>query len=356
MCHAFASEGHKVSLYVPAWEGGSHPLCDVFKFYGVSQNFDIQWLRVPGLGARLSPLRRLAQVVYSLYASWKARRQAPDLVYGRSFLACCTAALLGCTVFFESHVSIAANSWRGKLLSHLVKRGNIRKVVVISNALKEYYATKMGLPAANLIVAHDAADIPEFQENVANEPSDGRLQVGYVGHLYPGKGMEIISRLIPKCPWADFHIVGGKDHDIEKWRLRLNSYKNIYFHGFVMPGETERYRQRCDVLLAPYQQKVLPYGKKGTDLAPWMSPLKLFEYMASGKAILCSNLNVLQEVLDNQKTGIFCDSENIDEWADMLKKLRDDENFRIQLGENARSEFLSKYTWQARASSIVKAL
>ena len=356
MCQAFAEAGHRITLCVPRWSGTSQKQDEIFQYYGIKRNFEIVMLRTPGLSHwRIVPVR-LGQLLYSLRAVGFVKRRKPDLIYGRSFLACCLAALLNLPVVFESHVAIKSDSLRGKLLRYLLESKRMRRLVVISTALRNYYVEQMKVPDTYIVIAPDAADIPP---EIMDQPDNGKnasLDVGYIGHLYPGKGMELISQLVGKCPWARFHIVGGAENDIRLWEDRLKEYSNIKFYGFVNPSDTEQYRQRCDVLLAPYQKKVIPSRTNGTDLAPWMSPLKLFEYMASGKAILCSKLDVLEEILTDRETAVFCDPDNVDEWVANLDDLRRNAPYREQLGVNARSVFLSQYTWQARVQNIVNAL
>lgn len=183
----------------------------------------------------------------------------------------------------------------------------------------------------------------------------GGFHVGYIGHLYPGKGMETIAALAPLCPWATFHIVGGYSEDIEKWQVETKNLPNITFHGFQQQTALPGFLAAFDAVLAPYQRKV--YGHKGTsNLADWMSPLKLFEYMAAGKPILCSDLPVLREVLTDRRNGLLCTPEDIQAWQKALETLCDDFDLAQKLGRQAKQDFLEHYTWDARARSIIEIL
>jgi glycosyltransferase involved in cell wall biosynthesis len=113
-------------------------------------------------------------------------------------------------------------------------------------------------------------------------------------------------------------------------------------------------RLACDVLLAPYQRRVFTHG--GSDTSRWMSPLKVFEYMAAGKAIVCSDIPVLHEVLSHKETAWFCPPEDIDAWCAALTELRDDANLRLNLGQAARTTFLQHYTWRSRAAAVLNGL
>ena len=73
--------------------------------------------------------------------------------------------------------------------------------------------------------------------------------------------------------------------------------------------ETEKFRLKMDILLAPYQDRVTVAQSDNITTERWMSPLKLFEYMAAGKAIICSDIPVLREILENDMMETFCPDE-----------------------------------------------
>ena len=108
---------------------------------------------------------------------------------------------------------------------------------------------------------------------------------------------------------------------------------------------------RLDVMLAPYQRRVAIYGNSG-DTSRWMSPLKIFEYMAARKPMIASDMPVLREVLDDSN-AILVDPEDVDAWQNALTSLRDPER-REQLGTKAHQDFVAYYTWRARADRVLE--
>ena len=81
-------------------------------------------------------------------------------------------------------------------------------------------------------------------------------------------------------------------------------------------------------------------------------PLKIFEYMASGKAIVCSDLPVLREVLTHEVSALLCDPLKPEEWEKALKRLEADLGLRSTLGETAKRVHANLYTWKARVDRI----
>ena len=76
-----------------------------------------------------------------------------------------------------------------------------------------------------------------------------------------------------------------------------------------------------DLLLMPYQNKV-SIGVRGQDTSRWMSPMKMFEYMAAGQAIVASDLPVLREILVHKHNAILTKADDVIEWETAIKMLR----------------------------------
>ena len=132
-------------------------------------------------------------------------------------------------------------------------------------------------------------------------------------------------------------------------RRRLD---NVILTGFIPNADLPLYQAACDVLLMPYQKHVA--ASSGGDIAAYLSPMKLFEYLACGRAILSSDLPVLREVL-NPDNAVLLDPEDVEGWAAALRLLQNDAHLRAMLGEQARRD-AALYTWEARAGAILAGL
>lgn len=335
MCQAFAAAGAKVELFVPNRQG--EPTEDDFTFYDVQPNFTLT--KLPFYGEPTNTL-------YNITAARRAIRSGAELIYCRSLKAAIFCARHAPTVF-EAHVS-HANSWsKRQAIKALIRRKHFRRIVTISQALKDDFLTHFPLHDDQVIVAHDGAD--PLTSN-AHEAASEKLHVAYVGQLYPGKGMEIISQLAPLCPFAEFHIIGGREEDIALWKSRTMGTDNLHFHGYRPHAQALAALPEYNVLLAPYMPHVRVKG--GTDIGQWMSPLKLFEYMAAGRAILCSDLPVLREVMTHEQNCLLAPPDDIPAWHAALDKLQNGQ-LRETLGRQAQEAFLAQYTWQQRARNLL---
>lgn len=350
MAQALAKNGHEVVLMAPIptkiWDEAVRT--NIFALYDVERIFTFVQKRVF--------LSKIGVVLYGITAYRKARRDKMDFVFTRCLPTATIMALLKFPVIYERHADFGKgrilHKWMYKLLifckSHLA-------TIVVSQALKDYFLQAFKINDHQIIVAPDGSD-PLSQE-AALPPAggkSGRKSVGYVGHLYAGRGIEIIAYLAEKFPSCDFHVVGGHDHDVKAWKKSMSGVGNIFLHGHVSHAETKNFMMSFDILLAPYQRKVQVHG--GGDTAQWMSPLKVFEYMASGKPFICSDIPVLREVLEDGTNCLLCPPEDRKSWEDALRRLVDDNMFAKSLGERARAIFLQKYTWSIRARNILQSI
>jgi glycosyltransferase involved in cell wall biosynthesis len=148
-----------------------------------------------------------------------------------------------------------------------------------------------------------------------------------------------------------FLLVGGEPADVSQVRNKIQQrgLTNVRLTGFVPNAKLPKYQAACNVLLMPYQQSVS--ASSGGDIAKYLSPMKLFEYMASARVILSSNLPVLQEVL-NEKNAMLLPPDHPTAWIEGITAIRNTPDRFNHLSNQAKSDVLS-YSWEARAQKIL---
>jgi len=348
MCQAFARLGHDVTLLAPDVRDGLEPdVSDVFAFYGVERCFELRklpWRSWKGRGW-----------LYGFEAGWLARSLGVDAAFGRSLHACAIAARLDVPTIWDAHMLTFLSRWDERwLFRWMIRAPGLRYISVNCTSLGNCILDQVPGMRGRIVVAHNGADTLVEDLEPAALGGGGRPQVGYVGHLYPGKGFEMIPPLAARLPEADFHVVGGEQRIVERLRADPSIPKNIRLHGFVPPADTERLCLAFDVALAPYQHDVRIAG--GGETAAWMSPLKVFGYMAAARPIICSDLPVLREVIEDGRNGLLVPPADPDAWAAALKRLLEDRHLRDRLATAAHADFLSHHTWRQRASRVIEGL
>lgn len=346
MCQGFSQNGHKVILFGNMPEGYSE---SIYSYYGVENCFRLanSFQKSIGIRALKSYIEKVSK------NTWGSR--LPDLFYGRDLQGLYKVMPFNKPIILEAHRPIKNNHLKN-IFTKLIVCKNFRYLVVISNSLRKYFLKHYPyLPSKKILVAHDGADLPNDIDSECAQLK-GRntgINVGYIGHLYSGKSMEIISHLALRLPEIDFHVVGGTDEDINYWKSKVLNIKNIIFYGYFPHGQLASYYKSFDIMLAPYQKKVFFLHEK-ENISPWMSPLKIFEYMSFSKTIIASDLPVLREVLNNNVNCILCSPTDIDSWAKAIKKLENNQELRSKLATTAYEMFVKKYTWKQRANKIIK--
>lgn len=346
MSEALVCAGYSVTLFAPDYNSDTEiSVPDVFDYYAVNGCFDIN---------KMYPVHHKGWTLcYGYFASRRAKKKLPDIVYTRSVPAAFFSCVKGMNVILECHAPLT--KFNEILFKILVRKIEFNKLVVITDALKIYYENRYPILSNKIIVAPDGADrVSEKDLASKNRNFGSRLQVGYSGHLYQGKGMELIYKLALQASWADFNILGGTLSDINYWAEKCKDIENIKFHGHVAHSAVRSYLVEYDVLLLPNQKKVLGRTSRNKDIGQWTSPLKAFEYMALRKPIIASDLDVLKEVFEDEFNALLCNPVDINEWVIALKRIRSDRDLCDKISNNAFQVFNDKYTWRSRVDRILE--
>ena len=104
----------------------------------------------------------------------------------------------------------------------------------------------------------------------------------------------------------------------------------------------------CDIGVAPYDTARL----RDLSLGFFWSPLKIFEYMASGLPTLTIPRPPLTEIVRDNQEGAFFEEANPDDLARALGALGDDRALRRRLGANARARVVERYSWAKHCEQI----
>lgn len=345
MSHAFSRVVDPFCMYAYSSSPRDHE--SLFQRYGTKP-----------FAMRLS--RRFKIPGYLHYYSRKVARQLrfakTDLAYSRFLLGSFLAQKSKIATVTELHSDLwnknkNQKSWFDSLVSSNLTLGFVTISDTLRQDLLEAYPQ---IDCSRVLVAHDAADLPDASRKpIANPLATwaGKPQVGYTGSLHQGKGANMLVKLANRSEFGDvqFHVVGGNQEQIESYR-RQTTQGNVVFHGHVDHANITNFIKAFDVCLLP-NEPVIKTGAKAQNISRYTSPLKLFEYMSCSKAIICSDLEVLREIL-NEENAVLVDALNEEAWAVSLQKLLADSRLRTALGTTAHRDFCEKHTWQQRAKTI----
>jgi glycosyltransferase involved in cell wall biosynthesis len=344
VCQAMVQLGHDIRVFAPRetkpaiWDKlASH--------YGLSTRFEVEWL--PSLPA----LKRYDFTVHSILA---ARKFKADIVYTWLLNPAVAALWLGWPVILEIHAEITGRL--GPWMMHRFGRSSTpKRMLVTTRRLKDAVETVAGLtfPEDAVQIAPNGVDLlqydslPDAAEARRHLGLQDKLTVGFTGHIYPGRGADLLFALAKRMPDVNFLWVGGTPDEVAYWREQIvgEGASNVTMTGFVENSRLPLYQAAADVLLMPYGRSVS--ASSGQDIAEVINPMKMFDYMAAGRAILSADLPVIHEVL-NEKNVVFCEPGNVNEWESTLRELLANEPRRKMLAAQARED-VAQYTWVSRA-------
>jgi glycosyltransferase involved in cell wall biosynthesis len=127
---------------------------------------------------------------------------------------------------------------------------------------------------------------------------------------------------------------------------------NVTLTGFIENSRLPMVQAAADILLMPYGSSIS--SSSGQDIAEVINPMKMFEYMAAGRAIISADLPVIREVLDESR-AVFCRPGQAADWKQAIEDLLADQKRRSLLAAEARRE-IEKFTWHARAQNALRGM
>lgn len=363
VCQAFADAGHEVTLSALTASPSSE---DPVAAYGLRGGFSVIRTDLNGFWrTRLS----VSLLLTGLALGWKTRELVrefrPDVVYSRLTVSELAFVPRSIPIVYEMH---SLGPLRGNILRRLgfrwlVRTGRFRRLIVTTNALAgllERAAPGVEVRLARLS-AEEPREIPDpeladFRETILKGGRFGH-HVGYTGYMdtYGLRGTDVLIRAAGCMPDVAFHLVGGESDVVQHWRSYARDHDrhgNIFFYGFRNPAEIPLFLRCFDIVVAPLQHRPSRRAPIGNN----MSPLKLPQYMAYGKAIVASDLPAHRECLIQDETAWLVPCDDVDAWVSAIGRLIDDPEKRRTLGEAARAAYRVDYTPQTRVARILEGI
>lgn len=327
-----------------------------------------------GLTSRLAKLRErlpvwtnnMMELGYDLRAyrdlAHSVKQRPPDILYERynSFL---TAGLrlkrrLGIPMLAEVNAPIVQERRQlGSLaLNRLAERMEravwlgADAVLPVSDALADFLRAA-GVPEERIHVIPNGVHIEAFtgerDDRVKAELGlAGKTVFGFVGFVRPWHGLERVLEVFARLDDPALHLLivgeGPASPQLKNRARALGLADRLTFTGNRPHGEIPRLLRAVDVALQP-------------DVTPYASPLKLFEYMAAGSAIIAADRPNIREILRDGETGLLIDTTASDGLERALARLAFDGGLRARLGRAARAEIeRCDYTWEGNARRVEK--
>jgi glycosyltransferase involved in cell wall biosynthesis len=351
MCEQFAALGHTVELIVPRkfHRGGGTP--DPFSYYGIKRNFTIRRilaLDLLGLTERFGRFLYWVDLVSFLlrlsFLRVGGKKREDILMYTRdpTLLFPFRSSYDSCVELHEIPESING-LWRRGLA-----RANA--IVALTKLLKDDLMA-LGFSGENILVAPDGVDVNASKSALSTVearrtnvlPPDTPI-VLYTGHLYGWKGASTLLQAARELPSVHFLLVGGIDPELSAFKKEYETVSNVELRPFEQHEKIAGYLAAGTIL-------ALPTSAQGRWGSRYTSPLKLFEYMASGKPIVASDLPSLREVL-SEKNAFLVKPDDPRALAEGIRFALAHPEEAARRAAQARED-VKRYTWEMRAEKIL---
>ncbi len=346
MCEAFADSSVSVELIVPARH--NHIKDDIFSYYHTKNNFTIRYIKFVDflswswLNQKISFTLNILEF---LWLSLFLKIDKQNIIYTRSPELAWLFGVRGYKTFFECHQLPEKKS---KLFGYFIK--TIHGIVTITNGLKQDLVADYAFSADKILTAPDGVDLETFDIKITRQEARGQLDIPsdkkiilYTGHLYTWKGVDTLAEASKNLP-DDFLIyaVGGDAKEIAAFTERNPNHKIMNIPAVP--------RTTVAIWLKAADFLILPNSAKEKISAKYTSPLKLFEFMASGTPIIASDLPSIREILDNDSCFFFCADRSQSLQLTIASSINDS---KMQQKGAKGLERIKLYTWKKRCLSII---
>ena len=360
-CAALARRGHLVRLIVRP--DTALPARDPFEYYGVEPDPRVSIERVRVAGP--APLRRIGFLLGALVRARDTRREDIVLTRDLGFASLYLRARRSdsARLVYESHgFAPAVSRERPAMLTGAappssLKQGRLSRrearvwrqadgYATITRGLADELVERFG-PRPTLAVVPDSARIDAGRRFEARTIAT-RAVVGYSGHLYPWKGVDLLLDALAELPGVDGIVVGGHPGEADLTRLQRRANElglgpRVTFTGMVRPREVTARLEPADVLVLPNPATAASER--------YTSPLKLFEYLAMGRPIVASDLPAFREVVRHRENALLFDAGSAPALAAALRAVIGDPELARSMARRAFETALD-YSWDARAARL----
>jgi len=339
----------------------------------MSNNLHLHFL--PGLKVRSEKIRISSHLPFFILSLLNTlnitRKQKIDAIIIRNlklgyFLLKCRSFVRLPPILFETH-EIFTMSFRDEMTikgigshkkEHKIEKmegfvyKNADGIICITSHLARIIKERFVIKGPILVVP-DGINFEHFHQNKEplhyNHGSHKTNTILYIGSLHHWKGIDVLLKSMQYLNNdVKLIIVGGTPETINRYQTlaeKLNINHRVRFEGFIPPNKRFDYFSKVDICVLPL--------KKFSISSYFTSPLKLFEYMASKKPIVASDLPAIREILSNNVNAILVAPDDPKALSEGISRLLSNHELALRLSHQASLDVM-EYTWDKRAERIKK--
>ena len=328
MCEAFSNLGYKTNLFVINHKDSK----EIFRSYNIKDKFYIN-----SVFPNITTLNFIYRIIFSLKILYKHFNKNYFFI-SFSIIFALIASLFKQKIILELHHEITGFS---KLVYLLLKKLNLinnLKYIFLNKRLNQIYK----IDIKNNIVLDDAVNIKDFR---IKKSIKFKKTCVYIGSFFEGKGIEQIFRIASLNKSIRFHLYGDKQFLKVQQKL-----KNVQIFNFINYNKIPEVLSKYEIALMPYQKKIK--GRGSIWLEKYMSPLKMFDYLAAKMIIIATDLKIYNHILKNNYNSILIKINGDELWSQKIQEIFKNSKKQNKLKINAYKT-AKKYTWNKRCKKII---
>lgn len=356
MCHSLANAGDKVYFLV----GSGDTLTDIWGYYGLPYNSNLEICKIPRVHRKRIPLINLnisITKVFNFFCMKKIeniyRREGIDVAYlsglkpAELFLK--LQKKIPVPYVYEVHQIFSEDYPRSNFFGReYAVLKNAYNIITTTTALKEKLKSIYGLMEHQIKVAHLATDIVDYDTCIPDYNAKVK-NICYFGQLYPLQGIEVaIESLRHLEQTIQLHILGGTNDRIDElatFAKKMGVGNRVVFHGFVPPSKLRAEVIKLNPIL------IMPSLSIGR--MDYVAHSKIYEYLSYGFPIVASDLSSVREVFLNINAAVLVKPNSAKDLANGIQLILQNQVEAKKLGILAK-ELSKKYSWKERATTLSK--
>ena len=224
-------------------------------------------------------------------------------------------------------------------------------LIAVSSQFKNMLMSR-GISAEKIFVIHNAVNPEAFSKDISGLTIrekygvKDKIIVGFIGSMVPWHGLHSLiecARDLGKNQDNLFFMLVGDFKNLSRESLQLARSLNdhIILTGKVLHDNIPDYIAAMDIAIMPNSNS---YG----------SPMKIFEYMAMGKAVIAPDLGPLREIIKHGENGLLIKPGDMEDIKEKISYLASNRQIREKLGQNALEYVLNNHTWDINSKKIAE--
>ena len=338
MCDAFSESCFDVCLLLPHIKKG-YNFKKAQNDYLLKSSFRILGFFKSKIERNLPTLLLFSFKLLNFFKIYKK----PHLIISRSIIPALFLSIFGKKLFLEIHTEIKGmTKFLFLILRHFHFSNRIKFILINKNLNK-----KLKLRAEDYIVLDDCVDYRDFKYYKKKMNS-----CVYTGSFVDGKGIETIVKIAAELPKVNFILYGNLKTLSDNLYNKIINKKNIILNDFITYKKIANILPKNKILLMPYERKV-GVLINNLDVSNYISPLKLFDYLASGSTIIASRKKAYSHILKHKFNCFLVQSDNIKKWVKTVQKVLSTTSHTQKIQKNSIQTAI-KYSWLKRVKKIMK--